>query len=409
MNNQIFSIIEDNLYSDSNISRIKNSGYISHSQLYRGLYSLTGHSVKEYIRKRRLSNALALLKTSTMSLTDIALQCGYSSHQAFCRAVKQTLGLTPSEYREGDTYYFFPPFNDSRQMQAISVSSAEIPQTLCLRFYHPRITGIEDAAVNTFLKAYPAYKGRIFGRNGKQRGNRFCYELYVTSMDIDLDDFERGGVRPYFQACFASTIVPNSEQKINAAWDYLANEWLQNSMFEYTGEPHYEEYNLRNGKPTRLKLYLPIRKRGAETKITLIDNPNLTFIVAKANGYNAETAASKIVLDYLTKHHPQMPLKKFYVQKEAGAYFCGVQLKATIPFHTTSSIVQIFSTNQPNYLVLESSVMGDYDRYDDLITAFSDNNDLKINRNELFAVYDASVSFDNPKIKIYCPVKIGTK
>ena len=83
---------------------LSNVGYASHAKLYRSFYSLTGHSVKEYVRKRRLSNALALIKTSDMGLADIAFQCGYSSHQALCRAVRQILVLESSVIGDYDRY-----------------------------------------------------------------------------------------------------------------------------------------------------------------------------------------------------------------------------------------------------------------------------------------------------------------
>ncbi len=60
--------IENNLISDLDIERLTNAGYVSHTQLYRDFYSLTGHPVKEYIRRRRLSNALALLRHLTFRL-----------------------------------------------------------------------------------------------------------------------------------------------------------------------------------------------------------------------------------------------------------------------------------------------------------------------------------------------------
>ncbi|MDF2686155.1 MAG: hypothetical protein K0S55_1336, partial [Clostridia bacterium] len=58
--NQIINYIENNLMLDFETKLLPKLGYVSPRQLYREFYSLTGHSVKEYIRKRRLSNALAL-------------------------------------------------------------------------------------------------------------------------------------------------------------------------------------------------------------------------------------------------------------------------------------------------------------------------------------------------------------
>jgi len=94
----LFRYIEENLTAEFDTELLSGIGCVSSPKLYRDFYGLTGHSVKEYVRKRRLSNALALIKASDMELTDIAFQCGYSSYLTLWRAVKQTLGLAPSEY-----------------------------------------------------------------------------------------------------------------------------------------------------------------------------------------------------------------------------------------------------------------------------------------------------------------------
>lgn len=410
----LFRYIEENLAADLDTGLLSSVGYASHAKLYRSFYHLTGHSVKEYVRKRRLSNALAHIKASDMALTDIALQCGYSSHQALCRAVRQTLGMTPSEYKSGDTYYFFPPFNGER-LQPVTVSNDGIPKTIRIRFFDSRMKNIENMAVNAFLRVFPDYNGRIFGRNGKQDGGKFCYELYLTDIGRDYDGaraygFEIMGEAPCFVATFATSTVRNDEPRISAAWDYLYSEWLQSSMFEYTDKPYYEEYIVRNGKPFRLKLFLPIQKRSEDTKIALIGNPGLHFIVARAKGYNAEKIASQAVMDHLTAHHPHIlkTSKELYQQKDAHSYACGVRVDPELQAVAGENVERI-ATDQNKYLVLESSVMGDYDRYADLLLSFSRDNGMDADGKGIFAVYDARESFDNLKIKMYCPVKIDTK
>jgi AraC-like DNA-binding protein/effector-binding domain-containing protein len=410
----LFRFIENNLLSELDIERISNVGYVSYDKLYRDFYGLTGYSVKEYVRRRRLSNALALIKTSDFPLTDIALQCGYSSHQALCRAVRQTLGLTPSEYKNGDTYYFFPPWSEE-PLQSVTVSGEAIPETLRILFYHPSLKNIENTAVNAFLNAFPDYGGRIFGRNGEQAGSKLCYELYLTDFDRDLSKlnsygFEISNETPCYVTTFAVTTVKNDEKKINAAWDYLYSAWLQNSMFEYTGEAYFEEYILRNGKSTKLKLYLPIKKRNTETKINVIKNPGLRFITAKAEGYDAEKLASKKVIDYLSANYPYIvkTSRELYLRKESDAYVCGVRISPEMKTEDAAD-TEIIITGENNYLMLESRVMGDYDRYAGILLSFARDNGMDADKNGLFAVYDAKDSFDNLKIKIYCPVKIRKK
>ncbi len=408
--NSLFRYIENNLPSDLDAGLLSNVGHISYAQLYRDFYNLTGHSVKEYVRKRRLSNALALIKTSDYGLSDIAFQCGYSSHQALCRSVRQTLGLTPSEYKNGDTYYFFPPFS-GEPLQSVIVSSETIPRTLRILFFHSSLQNIENKAVSTLLKALPDYNGRIFGRNGTQKSNRFCYELYLTDTDIDQGKlksygFETTNDTSSFTSIFAASTVRNNQQKISAAWDYIYSEWLQNSMFEYTNEPYFEEYLLKNQNPAKLKLYLPIKKRDEETKITLISNPGLRFVVAKAKGCNAEKIASQTVIDYLSAHYPYIikTSKELYLYKEMNLCICGVRVNSELQI-TDNKNIKAITTDHNNYLVLESRVMGDYDRYTEMLLSFARNNGMAADKKGIFAVYDAKESFDHLRIKMFCPIK----
>ena len=50
----LFQYIERHLSADLGTELLSNVGYASHAKLYRDFYNLTGHSVKEYVRKRRL-------------------------------------------------------------------------------------------------------------------------------------------------------------------------------------------------------------------------------------------------------------------------------------------------------------------------------------------------------------------
>ena len=406
--------IENNMSDDIDTALLSSVGYVSRRKLYYDFYSISGHSVKEYVRKRRLSNALALIKTSTSSFTDIAFQCGYSSYQALCRAVQQTLGMTISEYKRSSTYYFFPPFG-GEPLQSVTVANETIPASLRVLFFHSRLSDIENVALSTFLRAFPNYDGRVFGRNGKQAGKKFCYELYLTKTEqnydiLKLHGFEIAGGFPCVTAMFASSTTPNDERQINATWNYLYSDWLQNSMFEYTNEPYFEEYIIKNNRPVKLKLYLPIRERSEETKITLAKNLDLRFITAKAKGYNAEKIASQTLINYLTSNYPNIVnnLNELYLQKEQNCCVCGVKVNPHLRFIDDENISSI-TTVPGYYLVLESNIMGDYYRYADMLFSFARDNGMNADKKHIFAVYDTTDSFTNPQIKMYCPIKICTK
>lgn len=67
---------------------------------YHQIFTLvTGRTVAAYIRERRLLQAGVRLAQTDTSVTEIALDCGYSSSQVFCRAFKRQFGLAPTDYR----------------------------------------------------------------------------------------------------------------------------------------------------------------------------------------------------------------------------------------------------------------------------------------------------------------------
>ncbi|MCP4375368.1 MAG: helix-turn-helix transcriptional regulator [bacterium] len=60
---------------------------------------LTGDSPMALLRRIRVRRAENLLRKTDMSVTSIAMNCGFSTSQLFARTFKQYTNHTPSEYR----------------------------------------------------------------------------------------------------------------------------------------------------------------------------------------------------------------------------------------------------------------------------------------------------------------------
>lgn len=75
---------------------------INYSEFYvtRKFKEISGMKFRDYLRRRRLAFALKEIRDSDRGILDIAVDYGFSSHEAFTRAFKALYGITPSEYRK---------------------------------------------------------------------------------------------------------------------------------------------------------------------------------------------------------------------------------------------------------------------------------------------------------------------
>ncbi len=92
--------IEDHLSEEIKTDEVaKIAGYSRwHFQI---VFSATvGDSIKEYIRKRRLTLAMTELGTTDKRILDIALDAGFESQESFTRAFKNMFGKNPGEARK---------------------------------------------------------------------------------------------------------------------------------------------------------------------------------------------------------------------------------------------------------------------------------------------------------------------
>jgi AraC family transcriptional regulator len=74
------------------------SGY-SRTHFLRMFRGATGQSPHRYLLELRLKKAASMLARRSLSLMDIALACGFSSHAHFSTAFRSRFGLSPSAFR----------------------------------------------------------------------------------------------------------------------------------------------------------------------------------------------------------------------------------------------------------------------------------------------------------------------
>ncbi|MGP0074235.1 MAG: helix-turn-helix domain-containing protein [Bryobacteraceae bacterium] len=87
------------LDEDVSLEALAGQAGLSAFHLHRVFSAVAGETPKQFTLRLRLGRASAMLLTSGDSVLDIALSCGFQSHEAFSRAFRRRFGITPSAYR----------------------------------------------------------------------------------------------------------------------------------------------------------------------------------------------------------------------------------------------------------------------------------------------------------------------
>lgn len=409
---KVINHIEDNLFDTVNIEKLSRLHHISIMQLYRDFYSCTGHTFKEYLTKRRLSTALSYIKHSDMSLIDTAYNCGYSSEQSFCRTIKRQLNITSTQYKESNSYFYFPKFNLHSGHQ-IKVETETIPETIRIKFYHSKLKGIEDRTLRYFFQIIPEYSGRIFGKNGFQNGNKFCYELYIENTLISLNALENSDFCDIKKITskrelYAKVKSLNIENDINNAWDYIYSIWLKNSMFEQNDTPYFEEYIHKHNVIKKLELYIPIKKKADSFSIKIIEPEDMLFLVSTKRGIKAEEKASKEIINYLRTNHSYIlkNTNEFYIEKNDDVYSCGVRINSKINLQKNCGL-SIIEKSKKRYAVYSGECVADSEIYKKRLLSWINENGFESIVSDVFCIHLTDKNFDQKNIitKVFVNIK----
>lgn len=131
----------------------------------------------EYIRKRRMARAAALIKISELSLMDISVRLNFDSQQSFTREFKKILGVTPLKYKKNEGWYL--PYIPSAYIFEgdISCSFCKLAET---EYVVPRLPKGHLQNVNN----YPV-------RDMSTRdGGRFLSQFHISDHEMDTVSYD---------------------------------------------------------------------------------------------------------------------------------------------------------------------------------------------------------------------------
>ena len=108
--NSAIEYIEQNLCAEFSIDEAARRACVTADSFMRFFSYMTGMTLNEYVRRRRMTLAAQDMRHGDDRVIDIAMKYGYVSADAFSRAFTKQHGITPTAYRKnGGSIKIFPP------------------------------------------------------------------------------------------------------------------------------------------------------------------------------------------------------------------------------------------------------------------------------------------------------------
>ncbi|WP_428426304.1 AraC family transcriptional regulator [Pararhizobium sp.] len=268
--------IESHYARDISLEDIAETAGLSRYHLSRVFGLTTGFSISGYIRARRLSTAALSLAGGASSILAVALDAGYSSHEAFTRAFRDHFGVTPEEVRNRGH------IGDLDLMEPIRMNTAPLPRLDEPRFESTPamlMAGLQqtynygaNAGIPSQWQQFNAHDGSISGQIGyaaygictQEDGQDRSFQ-YMTAVEVrDTDNLPKGFVSLKLPAqSYAIFAHRGHISGIQATCAAIFTEWLPSSGYSHAGLPDLmERYDERFDPRTGMgltEIWLPVK------------------------------------------------------------------------------------------------------------------------------------------------------
>ena len=255
--NRALDFIESNLSGDLQLADVAREACFSPYHFHRIFCAMVGETPDDYIHRLRLEKAAILLWSMyELSVTEIAMQCGFSSPSVFSRNFKARFGSSPRDWKKGRhdavQYHAQKIVLAESKPYPVGVVSIGIKHEPSRDTVFVRHQGYEDPAI---LKVYQRFLAWLEAKKLVHGGGVFigvCPDnFYITgpskcrvylcyTLPPAIDAPALAGKTMTVQGGLVASIAFEGDPRyIDSAYQYYYHCWLPNSGFEPDGRPDY--------------------------------------------------------------------------------------------------------------------------------------------------------------------------
>ncbi len=265
--------VEANLDKKFSLAAVSKNAFSSLSHFHRIFYFMTGLTIKEYIRRRRLSNAAIQLITTKRTVLDIALEAQFESPESFNKSFKKLFNISPQEFRNNKS-----EFQVMRRIILKRSEELNQPDNIMLTFvYLPKqiVIGVKtrttlensQQAIDIPLFFEKTMKANLLANIPNIIDQQKILGVYSDMSDDEEFDYTTGLLVDQMSMpegeVYSRHVLPAGEyacfsaqgdvSALEAAWRYIYGDWMPNS-----GRSRQKGFDFEVYYPEKTDIYIPM-------------------------------------------------------------------------------------------------------------------------------------------------------
>ena len=266
--------LESKLDAEVDLQKFQQLSGYSYALFSRLFSILADMTLAEYLRNRRLSEAVTDLRESSEKVIDIALKYGYESADAFSAAFKKFHGATPSEVRNGKPYRVFPRLQLSLKITGGKNMDIKIQKKPTFTVAGVLLEAIDNSQCpSAWEQLYANHSFESLESLGRGQSFGVCSDVkeseiinYMAAYDAtDKAKAEALGLSIKEIPAAEYAIVPVKgaiPASIHHAWEYVLEVFFPETGYRHSGAPDFEVYaeGDMSSPDYQMELWIPVVK-----------------------------------------------------------------------------------------------------------------------------------------------------
>ncbi len=277
--NSAMEYIETNLADTISFDAIAQRACCSTYHFQRMFPFITGVSLSEYIRRRRLTLAAFELQTTDSKVIDVAMKYGYDSPEAFARAFKNLHGIMPTSARDtGVSLKAYPRMSFHISIKGDVEMNYRIEQRGSFEMFG--VYGFINADQKTAFSEVPQFRIKCDDDGSVDLMNDLLGRFGNTMLHAALYDHTKESFK--YMVCYhlpkgleiperftklsvptlTWAIFPEPQCDMQKLWQRIYSEWFPTSEYEQVEGPSFEMYYgmARHGNVSG-EIWIPVKKK----------------------------------------------------------------------------------------------------------------------------------------------------